>query len=352
MIDWTELVDNISPSTAGFSREGGKAVSSIWVADADIEAALVEILGDVARAEDGSGRLQRNLPKAHPRYPWLFARNIPNIVGRKFTGKVEVSDTLEAPSLGAYASYDRSLITIEFASVKHAVLPDGSIPSESFYYYADDDSGSGDGVFYDVPMEWLRFTDYDYNPRQELITAQMGFSQFRRGDGSAPATPRPHLETFAGRPRMVIPSAEIKFRWLNVPFSYIEHPEAWIVKGIGRVNQRDWYGWPAGSLLYLGVNNTRYTPIVPEMQMGEDALAFSMEKVADIEFSFAYTKRAATAAPTPANRSWIAAGHNLQPWLRDRKFYYTCTQSDAATEQVPTYLSFPFQFLFVDPEAF
>ena len=113
-----------------------------------------------------------------------------------------------------------------------------------------------------------------------------------------------------------------------------------------------------GSLLFTGLSTRPYTPPVPTLDLFEGV--YSAEKLCDVEFNFEYTNRSnGGATPTISNPNWIAAGHNLLPWLYDRKFYYAtatpfirppATDTDPSV-WAPTYESFPFQLLFTDPDV-
>ncbi len=188
--------------------------------------------------------------------------------------------------------------------------------------------------------EWYRFTDYEDFPQPEIITANQGQMYMVTGAGPTDQT------VFQGFPRITMPQSLIKFRWYQVPFSYIESLNSYIKKYIGYVNQNDFYGWPAGSLLYQGYNAPKYTPPVPEIEPGYGGTTFSTAKLCDIEFTWLFTQREPEYVPTLTNENWIPYGHNCQPWFSTRKFYYV--KSNAAGQAI--FPSFPFELLFTDPD--
>ena len=349
MPDYTEFVSELSPSASGFAMEGGRATLQLWVAAGELEDAITDLLGDVESS--GTGGLVRTLPKAHPRFPWMFASRISNIQGRKWTGKEPSEAELEAPPLGHYAEYDRYLLSVDFEPRMYAVLSDEAIPTESVTWYTE----NGEVRSYDRPQEWLRFAWGQMVWQPELITAQRGQMVFRTSDATEPSPP--HRTAFQSFPRMTLPKALVKFHWYQVPLGWVDSENSWIVRGIGKINQLDWNGYPAGSLLFTGLGTRPYTPPVPTLDLFEGV--YSAEKLCDVEFNFEYTNRSnGGATPTISNPNWIAAGHNLLPWLYDRKFYYATARplgADAADTEpskwVPTYESFPFQLLFTDPDV-
>lgn len=366
-----ERVASQSMSKAGFGIDGGKAVVPYFVNPAltPVEEAIRTILGDV-RA-DCSGSLQRSLPKAHPKFKWLFAERISDITGIGTGRIVQDEEDFEAPPIvGAYWEHPLYIFTVEFTFRYYQVLSDQSITVQNLEWCYDD--GRYFTSYY--ANEWHRFTDYDYMPQPETAYAQHGQMKFRTFDNAPPGG-----YPFSGYPRMMIPNATVKFRWYQVPFSYVEHAKSGLVRWIGRINQVDWYGWDAGSLLYVGLTvSKRYPPPIPDREVvyledGTSTIGFSSEKLCDLELVFLYTDRKQDDVPVPYNGNWITAGHNLQPWIHRKEFFYatsawqprikagTSIEGGTATEQhadeneskwVPTYLSIPFQFLFTDPCAY
>src|SRR5262249_53270284 len=157
-------------------------------------------------------------------------------------------------------------------------------------------------------------------------------------------------------PRLPLPDGVIKFRWYGVPLRYIVSPNHFLDKYRLRINQFDFYLWPAGSLLYVDYNYQPFTPPVPGMSPyagtgpGGGALLSSAKPV-DIESPSAPTSRpgAAGVAAPPTNGNSLAFGWNLQPHYLDMKFHSPTT--DGTAGGAPLFLSFPFEFLFWDPDV-
>lgn len=350
MLDYKEKAKDFpSPSTAGFSYDGGKAVVPLYLEEPaveDIYTAIEELLGTTS-LETGDGKLNRTLPIAHPLYTWLFVSNISNIQGLGQYTKESASEELEAPSLPFFAFYDWYEFMVEFAPRAYRITSDANIPMLNGSWYDD----TGNQQQFEYFPEWLRYTDWEYVPAFEALKAQGGQYVFK---GSSCASGRSYI----AMPRMYLPNMILKFRWYQVPYRYIYSANSYLDRWIGRINQNDWYEWEAGELLYLGFNAKRYTPPIPN----KDAIfpgAISAEKLCDIELSFLRTKRTASDLLTaPSNQNFIQKGHNLLPWLVDRKFHYAQTNPEIDPSQVcttpsptPSFFSFPLEVMFTDPDS-
>jgi hypothetical protein len=356
--DYTiQSVNSVGPLSAGFSIEGGRVTDSYYIVPQSLASpsvlsvevlsdAVKETLGTTEAAGDGS--LTRALPKCHPLFPWCYASSITRLVG---TGKKDMNGNeatlydadvfLEADPMTSQSwAHVWYQMDVEFTPRPYALLDDESITVESLTWTEVD----GTTVTSDFANEWIRYTEFDYEPNPEIAHAQQGQMKFTLN-----TTDPPHGYTFSGFPRMIIPKATVRLRWYQVPFSYLLSVNSYLVEFIGRINQFDWNGWDAGSLLYLGVRVLRkYTPPVPAIEFSElGNNTFSTEKYCDIELMFEETVREQTDVPTPTNDNYIAAGHNLQPFLGNRDFYYATSGYDNET---PTYFSAPFELLFTDPD--
>jgi len=354
-----ERLDERSPARAAFSSEGGSHIE-VYLSDSQLtidleQAALLEILGD-SDTQEGEGRLIRRLPLCHPKWPWLFAREAQiRWLGLRDptsndTGYLEPADvTLEAPAITDQTfRYVRTEIEITFAPRPYEVFSDALLAPESFTYF------DFNGVIQPAvdSREYLRYTDQQIDGAPQVASAQHGQLVFRTGGGGSP-----DKQTFSGFPYIFLPDAELSVTWYQVPYSLFtdtSHP-MWTL--IGTVNQTEFLGRPPGSLLYRLPKARRYTPVSPFFSEDLGTTAFTAEKQCDITFSFTYTARRATDPPNLAatNGSWVADGHNTQPFFRDRK-YYTVTAPDTLPpvgplpqDKVPLLMSAPHQLLFSCP---
>lgn len=342
MVDYAEAVGNgdRSPSRADFTLQAGRANLVQQVLDADLDDTLVDILGSVKA--NGDGRLVRNLPKAHPRWSWLYASHIVGVQGiglySKFEGTAVPVDDINI--LPAYAIYPLYELTIECVQRPFAVVPDTQISMQGGSWYDED----GALHAFNYATEFDRFVDVEVIPTPTTITAQRGDMKFETESGDAP-----DQHTFVGTPRLYLQVSGLLIRWFNVPYSYITNPNSYFEKYKGRVNQNTVTiqdnEWLPGRLLFVDYKAVRYTPVKPEVDLllGSQNV-FSTAKLCDVEIICQLTRRTQEDAPTPTNKNYVADGHNLQPWLQTREFYYATTAMG-----VPTWLSFPFEILFTDP---
>lgn len=348
---YAEKIAALSPATAGFGRDGGRAVLPFYVGSFGVYTAITDILGSVKRGTDG--RLIRGEPASHPRYRWMLANKISNIQG---VGKPTMVQAAFAGSNSIvhkyYAEYDYYLFTTEFLQQPYVSRNDSEIQVKKAIFF-DGNATAPQSTSY--AEEYRRFTSYDYSPGVEVVTANYGFQKFRGTLGKSP-----NGFTYPGAPRTVVGKSQLKVTWHYVPLSLIEDDKSAIIKYLGRINQTDWVTpwrtYPAASLLYVGVEAHRYMPYLPTGKISVlGTLDLDHEYVCDITFVFDYTVR--KAEPVSAailNGNWLVDGWNAKPWVNDKKFYYV-TSTDGAPVDVdfskwtPSYLSFLVQHLFTDP---
>jgi len=351
--NWDEKIDDISPGSAGFSRDGGRATLPIFF-DGNNETYIKTILGFVTPAGDGS--LNRTLPIAHPVYWWMLASNIQNISGYGKPTKRASSPliTPEAQVPTYYADYQKYLYTVEFTHRPYPVCSNSKIQVADGGWAMVDGTATTD-IF---TTEYIRYTDYDIQPGVKVITARSGQMVFR-ANSTPPGNGR---RMFTGVPAVYLPVGVIKFRWYEVPTSYIESADSFILKYLGYINQKDFKignrWWTPGQLRYAGVGVRRYLGPVPDTVINTVGKPTNLNaRLMDIEFVWEYSLAENSSPPTPSptafNANRIPYGHNIFPNYEDRKFYYVTTlpNPDAEAGQYPTYSSVPFQLLFTDPDA-
>ncbi len=346
---WKESIR--TTTQAQFSMEQSKATLSGFVYPAYInnEDAMREVIGSAERA--GDGKIKRGLPLAHPEYPWLFASSV-SLQGLSFYDKHPAPTNFKAPPIKEYARYNSYQYTIEFNSRPYLLFQDKNINTGTITYYKPDGTAVNNKK---IAYEWWRYTDYEELPSAEYLTAQQGQFVFNRSDAVAP----PHDTTVPGQIRLLQQKSTIKFRWYQVPYSYISSSLSYIKAGQGSINQFDWYGWPKGTLLYNSFTYKRYTPPNPQQydyNFGDSTKkVIGNEKLVDIEFVFLYfnpgTLTGGEAPTAPTNASHITNGHNLLPWLAagGGKYFYAKSVG-SVTPGIPLYPSYPFELLFTDPD--
>lgn len=340
----TERIGARSPSTAGFSlMDGGRATMRFIIDEIILEYACNDLLGSAVPVANG---IKRELPAAHPQYPWLFCDRISNIEGLNFVEKYSSADpffgvALEAPALDYYARYEKYEILAEFTSRPYSVLSDSKIPQQQFQYYKDDGTQEANKGYAE---EWLRFTEIHYKPTAEYLTAMNGQMIFKMNAAIAGLQNKP---VPGGQTRQLIKSQGIEVKWHCVPYSFIESNKSFIAEGQGRVNQKIWNGFDAGSLLYVGVNIDKiYTPPFPDFIEFDGSSVPKQSKMCDLTFQFLFRDQASAQAYTPTNPSHVPSGHNLILNAMDSKWYYVENKNTG----LPLYPSYPFQLLFSNPD--
>lgn len=335
--DYFERVGSIAKSSAGFSFEGGRATIEYHMAWDDVTDFCKTALGSVSVA---FGKLARNLPLAHPVFPWLFVTSVATIEGAKFLEKSDAEEELEADPIPNYAKYEHAKVVLEFAPRPYAVYKDESISIESITYFDD----AGGSVTKDIAAESWRFVEFSSKSSVEYLTAQHGvYRMAGTGEATAPS--------FPGQVRLLKKTKNITLTWHQVPFTVSEGPN--IFDGLGKINQLEFFGYAIGTLLFLGYTTTRPMPHpFPDMVVDEDTgnTLPSSEKIVNIEFNFLYLEpELGGQGVTPTNENHVAAGHNTFPWFKDGLHYYATTGGDANSspvEGIPPYKSYPFQLLF------
>jgi hypothetical protein len=323
----------------------------------DLYDTIQDLLGSVEVHSDGY-KLARRLPKAHPVYPWLFATNIASIVGiGQHTDMSAAGGDLEAEAIETAILYDGYELDVEFSALPYVLTGDNTIRTGTVTWNYDDNINSDDYIY---AAEWERFTDYLTVPANEFVTAQSGRFICETGTGYNPnGVAAPH-----GLIRMLWQKAKITFNWYRVPWSYCA-PEttasrSYLEQAPGHVNQYDWYGWPAGTLLLEDViYNDRTTALIPDLSLWHDTSVYAANKVVDIQFVMSYSNPAGgldsegnDAIPVGTGQN-VAAGHNLFPIAHMMGYYYFETRDPINTSLArrPAYPSFPFELLFTDPES-
>lgn len=332
-------------------EEDGKLVP---ISNEELYAQILALIGGTS-TEVGDGSIDRTLPRAHPRFPSLFAEDITlrPPPGEDYREGDEASEGLEAPTLDGYAAYVGYELDVLFTQRPFAVVKNESMRPRLGDYWDED----GNAVAYVYAPEWLRYTTYETEDASQLVDASLaGGMRFR-----APDVAGVNNKQYSATPTLRVPDQKITMRWYQVPQRYLDSDNSFLNRYVGYINQEVFYGWAEGSLLFLGAKKTKtYSP--PAFEALADEIfpgIFTTEKLCDIELTFLRTQRTA-GADVPENlrpnRNWLAKGHNLLPDFLTRKYYYATTaptgaDANDATKWYPSYQSVPFQLLYQDPDA-
>lgn len=382
IVAMSEQIDSRSPATMGISQQGsrGTIVYDIDVGGATADE-LTNILFRLGQYVLGVRRLNRAVPSAgiwnhtietytpliHPSLQSAHATQILGIQGvgpstkwttvpitDSWTDGVSVNGIRIQPSTTVYEKY---LVEVEFASREFPMLnSSGMVKTDNKIFY--DELGTIKNMYF--ANEWLRYTWYTTGlagesnivlPNGTMKLQQVGY----------PTTNIP----YPGKTSFILPDTRISFRWYQVPWAYVSASgdKGSFIRGmVGRVNQKDWNGYKKGSLRYDGFTVMRRYPqpvmfthaTVPlPLDVGTDVDPVGFNDLCDLEFTFIHTNRQneITDGFEPLNGNFVAAGHNLLPSAKDRKFYYGYTDIADGMKQRPSFLSAPFELLFTNPLA-
>lgn len=348
-----ELFDRVSPSKASFQIDGGSATMDFIIDREKLGMMVSEILGSVYKASDGTGRLTRKLPAAHPYYDWLYATRINNIEGLQPYGRQLGEDYQKDKSLNYiydFVTYKKYKVQVQFEPRPYLMVNDddlkGKADTKKWYYNTKDEF-----VEFKDPKEYLRFVDLECEPNAEFLSSPQGQFFFKTKDNSAPggANPTPVSNQNGGGINVLVVKRKIKMTWFFVPYEIVFSEN--VISGLGKVNQYDFYGFPAGSLLLEGTEVKRYPP--PEQLLKQDPINAGpvAQKVCDITFvfnSFMQAKRDLSDKIPDSTKFKIAYGHNLVPRPGELKYHYVETNypSSALLGNRPIYESYPMERLF------
>jgi hypothetical protein len=314
----------------------------------ELQDKIKEVLGTTA-FEPQAGQLSRTPPMAHPVYPNLTAYRVRvrPVAGDTFSAEeFDDANFLEAPPPDTYPLWDSYEFTIDFAPRPYAIVKDESIMRQRDTW--TDETGAK--LRYSFFPEWVRYTDAEILPRDDILKAKYGEMVFRAPGATVDKTP------YVGIPFFPLPNDTLKLTWVAVPYRYITSPFSYIRRFRYCINQKAWEGWEPGSILYKGYSARRYSPPLAGLDPNWSVGVISTEKLCDITFEFIVTRRTVTNPPASvANDNWVVGGHNCLPRIQDRKFYYVSSRDrdspDDQTKWFPQYKSFAIELLFQDPDV-
>ncbi len=374
---YNERIAGRSPNTGGFSNAGGgRWIRKIIVGDkgdglnaitdiGTLHNIVREILGTTVKHEDGY-RIRRELPKALPEFPWLYADRISDIVGIGRPTKTTSPVTqLTAGPWDEFALYPGYELTVECIPLAYPLDSDDNIRTDSLTWTFPDGTtnwvksigGTVNGPF-TYAKEWYRFTTFERAPSAEWITAEAGQFQFDVNSSEDPDG----FNASKGQIKQLVPQGALKVTWHRVPSAFVDTTttDTYVQAGLGHINQNEWAGHPAGTLLYTAVSVNRYQPPIPDFAYFLDSANIAPQLLCDIQFIFlerdphlGKDALGNTATPSaPPNANAIQKGWNLQPLAHMGSWYYAMTTgitgfTDANNK--PAFPSFPFELLFTNP---
>lgn len=348
-----EFFDKESPSTASFQTDGGSASMDL-LADGDkLEYLISGVLGSVQKANDGTGRITRNLPAAHPYYDWLYATKIDSIQGIRPTKRLFGADYQRQNQLHLrdFVFYEKYKLKISFEPRPYLIAADETIAAarERKRWWKN---LAGDSELFTDNREYLRFFDIECEPAAEILSSPQGQFKFYRNDAAAPHD-TPISNQNGGGVGIIVAKRKLKFTWFFVPYEVVFADN--ITDGLGKVNQYPFYGFPAGSLLLEGVEVKRYPPPAQSILADPFVKGPAAAKLCDITFVCSALAQSTSdlgggIPPFNPNGDYkVPFGHNLVPWPGDLKYYYSLSSAPAGAGFTPRpiYGSYPFERLFL-----
>lgn len=344
--DMYELFDRTSPSKSSFQTDGGTATMDFIVERSKLGDVISGILGTVEKANDGTGMLKRSLPAAHPYYDWLFASKITNIEGIQPSGRA-LGETYQRDKsinyIYDFVTYTKYKISVQFEPRPYLMMSDDDLRGKKrdvkWYYNTNDDFTN-----FSDPMEYLRFVDIECEPAAEFLSSPQGQFLFKTSNGAAPNN-LPVSNQNGGGVNILVVKRKVKFTWFFVPYEIVFRQN--VTDGLGKVNQYEFFGFPAGSLLLEGTEVKRYPP--PSQLVANDPVNKSsvLSKLCDITFVFNCMMQGEKdlSGVIPAATGFkIPYGHNLVPRAGELKYYFVeCNFSGSSR---PIYESYPMERLF------
>lgn len=348
-----ERISGQSPSQAGFGIDGGRAQMLLKIPQNYLEPALREALGYCTISGIG---LQRDLPLAHPQFPWLFCERISNAQGVSFDKKQDSNNTidgvdveLEAEPFPFYARYKHYEMALEFLPRPYAVVKDSQLQRQTIQWW-DINTAAASPLSFEVQTEWWRFVELDVQPAGDYLTAAQGAFLFRMNSNPSGFTLQ-NTAIPSGALKLYVSTKSVKFRWYQVPFSFITSGNSYFDQYAGRVNQYDFYGYPKGTLLMNNVEVLKvYTQPFPQFVEYNGAFLPTQQKLCDLQLNCTFRDPPLAQAYTPGgteSKNNIVAGHNLIPCHIDNKFYYGTNENN----KLAIYPSVPFEIFFRNPDA-
>lgn len=307
---WIEQIGNHSPGTDEVSPKFANSTIFGWCSSNATSRYNFDNSVVGYHWVDGSLRLRRSLPIRHPRKPQLHAVKVFDAKGVKFQGRNTAEITNEG--ITTYANYDRTQVGIEFIPLKYNVFGDDDIMG----VIADDGKVTMVGPpFPDnaIPLEYLRYVEVDPETNIYDVSIQTGQFVFAEGAANAPKSIK-----FPGELNYLEVKTTFMLTWRYVPQDFVFAPTTIfpyapkIPQIAGRINSREFAGFPAGTLLCLEPKIDRYqsgslraTKVVDNSD-GTTTLRYVPYFYADISLPIIHFD--------PPHYSQNERGHNVKPW--------------------------------------
>jgi len=368
-----------SPDNIGFSAlDGGRKSATFIVGNQNLNLFCKNMLGWVLPWGGTASGVNRSLPVADSQFPFLYVDSIENILQYQYVLSQDWENInlppgkrLEAGMYPVtYPLYNESQVTVKYSPRNYQLLTNEyiALQEQTLVYFPRNPQAAPVRIENIMP-EWLRFTFLSAESRTQSLGGDQGAYVYYAPGGN-PVNAQP---AGTGQISTLYTSNTIKLRWNNVPYSFVLGVDdtnlaykTCLEYGIGCVNQYDFLGYPAGTLLFESYTVDRIYPqpfpLYVEQPITETYVPQNL-LTCDIVFNFVYRAPIAgadyfifPAGNRDGNR--VYAGHNLVPRAQSGLYYaniFNLGWDDVLKEPRPNsypvlnYFSFPFELLFTDP---
>ncbi len=245
-------------------------------------------------------RLSRVLPWKHPLYSQLWCTRITAVQGMQLKGKNTTAASAYTGGAGPISSYKVVALHLQFTRPNYPVLPDSSVPLTDGFY-----------------PEYLRFTDRYWRAHVQMLSREGQTFAYREGTPSG--------NPFPGTVGTKVCHVKLTRTWYQIPEQCVldgdGFPSGVILKPssgdaiVASVNDDDFFGCPAGTLLYETPEIIPQELPLPQILMN---LGFGEQFPVqyDVKFNFDYFN-----PPLGTGTSGDFRGHNCMPWAGDARWY-------------------------------
>jgi hypothetical protein len=242
--------------------------------------------------------------------------------------------------------------------------PNEGIP-DNLYYKDDGSEVTITGTPY---REYRRFVSYTTETSAEYLAFKSGAYMF---DSDVEVIKNVPIPGFYGK--ILIPKVVVKLTWHMAPYYFIDPKSTEgtnVFEALGRVNQKQFFGFDPGELLFTGFTNVakpkaQFTNVNYDLSSVSELGIPNINEImnVDITFNFLYIPAFSynvaggkypsqpSGVINPENKSYINAGHNLGPANYNKKYYPVISKDPAPPPEEkfrksPVYASYPFELMF------
>lgn len=401
----SEKISGISPGVSSISVDGESRATLVYIVNGPVNNADTQnpldvfcqkLLGSTS-IDTANGSLIRTPPMTHPQYRWLYADRVSSIKGigpKRINPDDNQSDLFgfnTDPTLSwqyvppYYSVYEKYEVVVEFSSRPYVAIDNNTmdlleIKDPGLYKITSDETGGiPDNLYYkddgsEVTItgtpyrEYRRFVSYTTETSAEYLAFKSGAYMF---DSDVEEIKNVPIPGFYGK--ILIPKVVVKLTWHMVPYYFIDPKSTEgtnVFEALGRVNQKQFFGFDPGELLFTGFTNVpkpkaQFTDVDYNLASVSELGIPNINEImnVDITFNFLYIPvfsynvaggkypSSPSGSINSENKSYINAGHNLGPANYNKKYYPVISKDptpppEEKFRKSPVYASYPFELMF------